>query len=140
MKANRNRFRAWDGKQMLFSNFHDKNWFDNKHNCVCSRKMGDHHGLMQSTGLTDTNGVEIFEGDIIKWEGDECDFFHAVTWSLSIPTKSHRFIETCGWYGYNPFYGDIDAVWTVCGGNEEEVVGNVHETPELLNSKEQVKP
>ena len=67
--------------------------------------------LEQFTGLRDINGVEIYEGDILK----ECDhYIWQVSWGL---------------YGWMPFEYN--------GGGEPdpgdcEVIGNIHENPELL--------
>lgn len=86
--------------------------------------------LMQSTGLFDRNGQEIFEGDIITNGIDIVD------------VRNH---ETLGFYtmvnGREVFFGhgtsikefekDIEGFTEIT-----EVLGNIYENPELLEDKE----
>ena len=80
--------------------------------------------LMQSTGLTDKNGKDVFEKDIIKFDGKY--------------TKAKRLIR------YSEQQGRLvacytDFVYDYCDFNKDwisqwEVIGNIYENPELLKS------
>ena len=77
--------------------------------------------LMQSTGLHDKNGVEIFEGDIVKLQ-DEL---------YQIEFKSYRFKAKGFWLTYQDVPDDFfsEVAYKQC-----EVIGNVYENPELLEA------
>lgn len=86
----------------------------------------DDRVLMQSTGLHDKNGKEIFEGDIIGSED-----INAHDWKVSL----HQIVKRdCGLVGKqicsNGSYIGIEH-WTT-GKNPFVVVGNIHEHPGLL--------
>lgn len=86
--------------------------------------------IMQSTGLKDKNGKEIFEGDIITNGIDIVD------------VRNH---ETLGFYtlvnGREMFFGhgtSIEEFEEDVEGFTEiaEIIGNIYENPELLEDKE----
>ena len=74
--------------------------------------------LMQSTGLKDKNGVEIFEGDVVKCNG------------LLGTIESFKAMWICSFMKYNN-YQKVGFF-----AQEIEVVGNIYENPELLEDKE----
>jgi uncharacterized phage protein (TIGR01671 family) len=71
----------------------------------------------QYTGVTDTNGRKIFEGDIV-WDSYDEDY-GKVEWDNDMA----KFIIT-----YSTFTVDFDNVY----GDELEIVGNVYDNPEHL--------
>lgn len=80
--------------------------------------------IMQSTGLKDKNGVDVYQGDIIRCTRG-CP--HEVIW-----------LEEYG----GAFFGGMPA-WYLSGlkkgyawTGEEEVIGNIYENPELLEVAE----
>lgn len=73
-----------------------------------------HETVGQFTGLTDKNGKKIFEGDIIEW--DELE------WG-----SKHREVVT---WDYNLFAIRKDDWGEWC-----EVIGNIHDNPELIGGK-----
>lgn len=71
----------------------------------------------QYTGLTDKNGTKIFEGDIIK---AMMDYGPAGFYERIVPIKWLNNV------GYQWQYFDISTI---------EVIGNIHDNPELLGDK-----
>ncbi len=81
--------------------------------------------LMQFTGLKDKNGKEIYEGDVVKWFGWE------VRAGKQIRPERIKVIESETWIA------DLHALWCINTGNSGgtvEVIGNLYENPELLES------
>lgn len=106
------KFRAWDGQQMLFT--------PTSTNYALHRFFGfiDNLEVMQFTGLKDKNGKEIYEGDIMK-----------KTYGASIPLFEVSYHVERGLWIQNDGYNEpLCEVYRMC-----EVIGNIFETPELLN-------
>lgn len=86
--------------------------------------------LMQSTGLEDKNGVEIFEGDIVKVTDEDEEYSY-----ISV-------VKNYAEEGYPAFDIEYPSDWeyesnalsTIMSGGYEtiEVIGNIYENPELL--------
>ncbi len=99
------KFRAWNGTEML----------DNGN--LSEHYIGDLNGhfesIMQYTGLKDKNGKDIYEGDILNTE----DGIEVVKIDLGCFVHVSKDFVT---YAYN---------WHL---EEVEVIGNIHENPELL--------
>lgn len=77
----------------------------------------DKNTVGQFTGLTDKNGKKIFEGDIVKYDNG---FFEV---SYYAPHMAFYFHGLHGRGGVNGFTRT---------SNNFEVIGNIHDTPELL--------
>lgn len=89
--------------------------------------------LMQSTGLHDKNGKEVFEGDVVKRY--RCPFFKA-KWEYQIETvlKEKASLLLGREYGKN--FGTIPFDSPFAKSELLEVIGNIYENPELLEEKE----
>lgn len=88
----------------------------------------DKETIGQSTGLKDKNGVEIFEGDIVQYRDGEYSYLGIVK------RDCYQFFID----GIEPDdnYGFIDVSNTFDGTSSLEVIGNIHENPELLEGAE----
>lgn len=126
------KFRAWDKhEQKMFASDELIIWNNNVYandskKLSCNHLIGwsiDEEYLMQSTGLKDKNGKEVFVGDIIK-----C--------TRGCPHEVYLEKEYGGTY-----IGGMPAIylkgiregyaWT----EHEEIIGNIYENPELLEGK-----
>lgn len=89
------------------------------------REIGPYaHGKEeQCTGLKDKNKRLIYEGDIVRSPLDEHDGeFGKITWDD---------IDACWGINYSDVRIDFGYVWA----DKFEVIGNIHENPELLEVK-----
>ena len=128
------KFRAWDKvlKYMLpFGNYVDMEgqvWEEVRevHNTPNTEiEPVDRIILMQYTGLKDTNGKEIYEGDIIKLSRYWAD--HLQTGCAEVfYTPLATFDIACSMVVKWDFYSIA---------KEGEVIGNIYENPELTHSK-----
>lgn len=120
------KFRAWLREDKSMNNVECMN-FDFEHVFLSGWRESFNIkdiDLMQSTGLKDKNGVEIFEGDIVLENGMEQVI------SLGEQRYEENFGDVVYYIGFNIFtkwgYSSIDP-------KEHVVIGNIYENPELLN-------
>lgn len=78
----------------------------------------------QYTGLQDKNGIQIFEGDVVRCISRLCQMNFVVVFEDGefrlIPEK--KYLDCLGWYAIHSF----------C----KEVIGNIHDNPELISKEE----
>jgi uncharacterized phage protein (TIGR01671 family) len=119
------KFRAWlkNDKEMI--DVDEIHWFDGELDIIGDYitfvRKADEIELMQSTGLKDKNGKEIFEGDIVDYKGREA----VVKWHGSYASFIYRFVD-----GLKERVSEWDPLFLAC--YNFEVIGNIYENPELL--------
>lgn len=99
--------------------------------------MVDPTTIGQYTGLNDKNGERIFEGDILKPFDDEIDKmvveFHDGAFVLCLYGDRGYRSESGDWEYDGSNYGVIECEPLSSYGDDIEVIGNIHDHPELAN-------
>lgn len=120
------KFRAWLKKRQEMDNEIDHiSWLEDELYCIGDgityMVSAEDLVLMQSTGLVDKNGKEIFEGDILDYKGRKA----LVRWHGSYASFIYRFVDELQKRKteWKPLY----LAYMKC-----EIIGNIYENPELL--------
>ena len=123
------KFRAWteEGKVMYYGvyPFKDGTLLLSYDGIAFDEVPASDFILMQSTGLLDKNGNEIFEGDVVKYEVGRNTYTEEVAYDKNFA-------------GFGVKDADANIIFTFGELAEEislsslEVVGNIYENPELL--------
>lgn len=94
-------------------------------------EVHEHYVIMQSTGLLDSKGVEIFEGDVVKSK----DWHHHGDFEECYPIGEVKWAEwdASFWLsGLNPDCPSSYGAPSISEHLKLEILGNVYENPELL--------
>ena len=121
------KLRAWD-KQDERMSYGEVEYFDDSINYrfdhFCTEADEDVE-FMQSTGLKDKNGVEIYEGDVINYRNS---FRNPMTGSGSLSiNRDFKIIFKDGEFKAKGFDIRLKNILSY-----SEVIGNIYENPELL--------
>lgn len=134
------KFRAWIKTEECFADYIESIRFYSKEidlcwGGICESDCFDFDDivLMQSTGLLDKNGQEIFEGDIVKRY--KSPFFKA-EWEYQIETVTKEKASLLLGREFGKNFGTIPFDSPFVKSDLLEVVGNIYENPELLEEEE----
>lgn len=127
------KFRAFNKKTngMIYSDQTDQERFEDQMVVFFSSMvLGLDYGsaeltYMQFTGLLDKHGKEIYEGDVL----------HSKSWGSTSEINPYHVVNRsgCGWkaQGYN---GKMKVNPDLDVKSDFEVIGNIYENPDLINS------
>lgn len=117
------KFRAFYQGRFIYKSLTDANYYDKDNKCIgLANTLPNNLKWEQSTGLRDKNGKLIFEGDIIK------------SMVYTVNMKVVYCIEET-FFGLKYSHNDDNRCSAAMPSSEEiEIIGNVHENPELLKA------
>lgn len=123
------KFRAWLKKEQKMDNYIDHiSWLEDELYCIGDgityMVSAEDLVLMQSTGLFDRNGKEIFEGDILDYRGRKA----LVRWHGSYASFIYRFVDEP--HKQKAEWKPLYLAYMKC-----EIIGNIYENPEFLEDK-----
>lgn len=100
--------------------------------CTWDNRRNSHEVLSttvgQFTGLTDKNGKEIYEGDIVQWGDSE----HKIKQVVEFRNGAFGYVyDTIG--SFVPYAANTNFDFAALGTDKRfEVVGNIHDNPDLI--------
>lgn len=126
------KFRAWLKEEYRMTDVREITFFNDEIQMISDVEgfyAYDEFELMQSAGLKDKNGKEIFEGDIVKFS--DCDddvYVTPVVWDKNYACFGVSFSG-----GYPISFDYLEEFYTEL--KDIEVVGNIYENHELLGGE-----
>ncbi len=134
------KFRAWDKNKERWATNYDECYIGEDGNCYAKGDTGGYYSSMCLnrldadvcfyTGLKDKNGIEIYEGDVVRF------WTHANRKSKD-GWKEQVIFDECGaWFPFmNPQYTEDEQGDWFDWDNGFEIIGNIYEHPSLLSNE-----
>nr|DAK37943.1 MAG TPA: YopX protein [Caudoviricetes sp.] len=123
-------FRAWLKKEKEMIDVDEIHWdrgkFEFIGDGITFQRLANEVEIMQSTGLKDKNGKEIFEGDIVQYQ------------NTKVPSADSkgviRYFDNWAMFGIDIEHNEPRALFFngLADHISLEVIGNIYENPELL--------
>lgn len=118
------KFRAWDNEYEIIRDY------DELKGLTLDALDASNFKLEQYIGLKDKNSKEIYEGDILAWHSS---IYRKQDWVGLVTYRGAGFAVQESGKSYS------SPEWLACasreGSNIVEIIGNVHENPELLEAR-----
>lgn len=134
--SSRFKFRAWDGVSMFTPVWYEGAWYESHEPDINDCQMLIDPIIMQSTGLKDKNGTLIFEHDILIFQVYNDTPESKIKISVMFDNGAFRFGQPSMIIGDMKVHGCFMSVYNDGKMPNYEIIGNIHENPELLTEKE----
>lgn len=129
------KFRAWSLERKCYVDVWEITFDDEglpgvlsfEYNGLLYKEPAHNFIIEQDTGLKDKNGKEIREGDILWWE-----HYYGMTGECKEYTERVYWEEKDAGYVVGDWF---EPLGSLVYEDEVEVIGNIHENPELINTK-----
>ena len=113
------KLRAWDSyhQKMVYPSGEDMTDKVTSASLLAAFNDGGMEDIMQFTGLKDSKGKEVYEGDIVEWFRGSGKDKDRIIETIEIP---------------DVFYKMSDGAWST---EQTKIIGNIYENPKLLTQE-----